>query len=595
MEALLRSIRYTLRVLARAPGFTATVVLTLALGIGATSAMYSVIDTVLLRPLPYPDAERLVVLTQIREGAADTSIAPPRLEDWNRLSSGFEAISGYYVEDVSDTTGDLPERVRRATVAPRFLEVMGIAPVLGRGFADEEQRAGGAVLISHRYWRRRFGADPEVLGKVLELGQRSARIVGVMPETFRFPDREVDLWSPMAVDPNVIIRTATWFTGLGRLKPGTTLEQAQADLTTVQSRLAQQFPDTDRDIRVIVRPLKESTVAGVRGSLWLLFAAVFVLLLIACTNIAALLLARAAQRQQELALRFSLGASGGKVALQVLTEAAVLTLAGAVLGLLVAWLAPAAIQAAAPELPRLEEFVIDARILAFTIVLAVIVILLCGVFPAIRCTRVLHALQGSGRSQISAGYSLQWLLVGVQVALSVTLLTGAGLLLRSFDKLSSVDPGFDATRVLTFNMSGGWYETQQPDRVLQRIDRTLDELSTLPGIEAAATAVALPGIPGERQGEFELIEGVANSRLRPVAAIQTVSPSYFEVLQIPLLSGELCRRRARPPASDESLDVMVNRQFVDRYLGGRSAVGLHLRDALASSASRIVGVVGDAR
>lgn len=597
MNALLRDLRYAVRQLRRSPGFTAAAVLILGLGIGANSAVFSAIDAVLLRPLPFPDPDRLVRVSQTLQGAPDAHIAPVRLEEWNRLSSTFEAITGYYTEDASDTSGDLPERLRRAWVAPRFLDVWGVAPALGRGFTAAEHREGGpsAALISDRYWRNRLHADPNVLDRTVRIGDRSSPIVGVMPASFLFPDREVDLWFPVSgqfaqnTEQN---RQLRWYTGVGRLKPGVTLAQARADLAVVQVQLGEQHPDPDREIGVHVEPLKETVVGGIRGSLWLLFGAVSVLLLIACTNIAALLLARAARRRQEIAIRRSLGASRAAVVGQLLTESAVLAVAGAALGLLVAAGAAAAFRLLALELPRLEEVAIDGRILLYTVASTVAVALLSGLLPALRSTRGAGSLTTTGRTQVSPRHAPQWLLVGVQVALSVTLLAGAGLLLRSFEKLSRVDPGFDPTRVLAFRVSGNWSESADWDRLAQRISGTLDEFGALPGVQAAATSWSLPGVPVQYQIEFELVEGRSETEPPLIADWRTVSPTYFETMRIPLLAGELCRQ---PLDAQSVSEVMVNRSFADRYFPDRSAIGLHLAWEDGSQTGRIAGIVGDAR
>lgn len=597
MNALLRDLRYALRQLRRSPGFAVAAILILGLGIGANSAVFSAIDAVLLRPLPFPDADRLVRVSQTLEGSPDTHIAPVRLEEWNRLSSTFEAITGYYTEDASDTSGDLPERLRRAWVAPRFLDVWGVTPVLGRGFTAAEHREGGpsAVLVSDRYWRNRFNADPNVLDRTVRIDDRSYPIVGVMPASFLFPEREVELWFPVSsrfAQNSAQNRQLRWYTGVGRLKPGVTPAQARADLAVVQMQLGEQYPDPDREIGVHVEPLKETVVGGIRGSLWLLFGAVSVLLLIACTNIAALLLARAARRRQEVAIRLSLGASRAAVVGQLLTETAVLAVAGAALGLLVAAGAAAAFRVLAPELPRLEEVAIDGRILLYTVACAVAVALLSGLLPALRGARGAGSLTTTGRTQVAPRHAPQWLLVGVQVALSVTLLAGAGLLLRSFEKLSRVDPGFDPTRVLAFRVSGNWSESVDWDRLAQRINGTLDELGALPGVQAAATSWSLPGVPVQYQIEFELVEGRSETEPPLIADWRTVSPTYFETMRIPLLAGELCRQ---PLDAQRASEVMVNRSFADRYFPDRSAIGLHLAWEDGSQTGRIAGIVGDAR
>ncbi len=598
-ETMWRNLHFALRGLRRTPGLTATVVLTLAFGIGANSAVFSAIDAALLQPLPFPDAERLVRVMQTQDRSRETLLSSLRLEDWNRLSSSFEAITGYAVEDSSDTTGDLPVRVRRARVSPRFVQVWGVAPALGRGFTDAEHRLGApsVVLISDRYWRDRLGADPSVLDKTIRLSGRSYSIVGVMPFSFLFPDRDVDLWSPDVVNNPYTRRQFQVYVGMGRLKPGVSLTQARANLAIVQAQLAEQYPETDRDIGASVVPLKETVVGGARGSFWLLFGAVSVLLLIACTNIAALLLSRGARREHEIAVLYSLGATRGAVMQQLLTEAGVLAVAGAAGGVFVSVAVAAALRVLAPDLPRLEEVRSDVRVLLYTMAVTVVVALLCGAFPAVRSSRGAISVAGAGRTHVSTRHPLHWCLVGMQVALSVTLLVGAGLLLRSFDKLSRVDPDFDPTHVLTFHVSGSYEEVRDYDRVVQRVHRTLDELTTLPGVDVAATSSWLPATGARNQAEFDLVERRASSQPPMVAEWRNVSPSYFDTIRIPVVTGELCGRKpAGAVRAGSTIDVMVNRSFASRYVLGGSVVGLHLVNrASIYQAGRISGIVGDAK
>ncbi len=602
LDTLVRDTRYAIRTHLRRPGFAVTVVLTLGLGIGANTAVFSALDAVLLRPLPFPGAERLIRVSQENERTSDTEIPPARLEDWRRLSSSFQAMVGFYTEDVSETSGDLPEKVRRASVTPGFLDVWMVGPARGRGPNAAEHRFGGssAVLISDRYWRRRLNSDPNVLNRTVRIGTTSYPIIGVMPARFRFSDRDVDLWAPVPVDaPYAQTRESPWYTVVGRLKASVTPAQARADLAAVQAKLGERYPETDRDVRVAVVPLKQSIVSGVGSSLWLLFGAVCILLLIACTNIATLLLSRAAHRREELAVRQSLGASRGAVAAQVLTETGVLAFAGGAVGMLVAVAASSAIRAAGADLPRFDEVAIDGRVLLYTLASTLIVALLCGLIPAIRTAGRLASLRGeASRTQVSTRNSLQWLLVGAQVALSVTLLAGAGLLVRSFHELSQVDPGFDSENVLSFRVSGSWGESADYGRLIQRIDATIEALKSLPSVEAAATTGwELPGVPTQWEATFELVEASTDGQAI-VAEGRAVSPEYFATMRIPLLAGASCNRRAPPAGANQpGYDLMVNRAFANRYLSGwPSPIGLHLRETGgASSASRIVAIVGDAR
>ena len=589
IDQLVRNLRYAIRSLLRTPGFTATAVLTLALGIGANIAVFSALDAVLFKPLPYPDPDRMVSVSQTTPLTGESVSAAVRLVEWHRLTRSFEAITGYVSEDVSDITGELPERLRRARVLPGFLTALEVSPALGRDFTSDEHRIGGptAVLISDRYWRRRFGADRDVLTKTVSFGDRSYQIVGVMPSAFAFPDRDVDWWSPEALDaPWSMNRTFRYMAGIGRLRTGVTIDQARADLEVAQGQLSKTFPDAEAHIRPLVVPLKEEIVGGSRRSLWLLFGAVTVLLLIACSNIGALLLSRGIQRAPEIAVRYALGASRSAVGLQLLIEAGVLALLGGIGAVFVAAGATAGLQRLATDLPRLDEAAIDTRVALYAVVSVAVVTLLCGVIPAWRTSSRHRILAGAEGTRISPRHSMQWLLAGVQVALSVALLAGAGLLLRSAAELMRVERGFEAEHVLAFSISGRFGEEQDYSRTVRRINQTLDELSTVPGVSTAATAAMAPGIPGSLQTEFRLVERQGDPML---AESRAVSPSYFETLRIPIVAGELCRR---PTGAEGTTEVMVNRSFVDRYLGGRLPVGWHLA---AQTPDRIVGVVGDAR
>ncbi len=595
MDSLMRNIRYSLRSLARQPALTTLVVLTLALSIGATSALFCAVDALLLQPLPFPDAQLLVRISQSVKGSPDANVSPARLEDWRQQSAAaFQALAGYYVEDVSETTGDLPERVRRASVSADFMRVWKLSPALGRSFTPEEYRTGGVVLISDHYWRTRFAADPEVTKRVIRVGDKTAAITGVMPRAVTFVDREVDLWTPVTADPRFIPRDAPWYVGIGRLKPGVSAEQGAADLRLIQDRLAEQYPNTDREVEIHVTPLKDSIVGSIRGSLWVMFAAAFVLLFIACANIAALLLARAVQREQEIAVCFSLGASAWAVAALVLTESTILAAAGATLGMLVAAAVIQVFHALAPDLPRIEELALTWHVVVFAALVALLVALACGLVPALRSTRMSRSLQSAGRTQVSSRRSPQWILVGAQVALSVTLLGSAGLLLRSFQQLMRVEPGFDPSRVLTFFVSGSYGELGAIDRMVQRINTTLDELRTVPGVEAAATTTVLPGIGATAQAQFTL-ERAERSSGDLAAELRIVSPSYFSALGIPLVEGELCARPVSSAKWLEAPEALVNQSFVRQYAAGRPPLGLHLGSASTPTPARIVGIVGDAR
>ncbi len=591
------NLKSAFRFIRKSPGFSLTVVLTLALGIGANSAVFSAIDAILLRALPFPDSQQLVVLHQYnaRQKPPESFLAPVRLEDWNRLSSAFSDITGYYTEDVSETSGPLPERLHQILVAPRFLRVMGGSPALGRDFTSEEEHFGGpnAILISDAYWRRRFHADPQVLGRRLRIEGYSWSIIGVMPANFAFPSRDADFWSVSPPDgPYGQARESTWFTGVGRLKPGFTVEQGTADLAHVEAQLGRQFPKTDKDMTAEVQPLKNAIVNGSGRSLWLLFGSVSLLLLIACTNIAALLLARTAERVREISIRYSLGASRASIVAQLLTESFVLAAIGSLIGLAVAAATASEFRALAKSLPRAEGISLDWRIVLYTLGCGLVSTLLFGLVPALQATRrsIAGSLASHGRTQVSGRNPLQWILVGVQVMLAVTLLVGAALLLRSFEALGQVSPGFDASHVLTLQISANWGETVNRKALIQRIDKDLDALRAVPGVAAAATSVTLPGIAHEYPSETNIVEG-HGSTAKIVSDTKVVSDGYFETMRIPIFAGEGCSANVSWDAA------VVNRSFVAAFLRDQTVIGRHflLPSNSFFGSPAIIGIAGDAR
>ncbi len=593
VDATLRNLRQAARALLKAPGFTATVMATLALGIGANSAVFSAIWAMVLQPLPFPHPERLVTVEQVNPKAKQPFVAPVRLADWNRLNTSFQSITGYYLQDDSELSGELPERLKRAFLAPRFLETLGIAPAIGRDFRpDEHSPAQPVVLISERLWRRRFNGDANAVGQKLRFAGFSSEIIGIMPASFTML-RGIDLYSPSPVNTSYAqARTLTWFRCLGRLKAGVSIEQARANLAAVQAALGREFPDPDAGIGTAVAPLRESTLGSTRESLWVLFGSVSLLLLIACTNVAALLLSRGAARQREIAVRFSLGASRASVAAHLLTEVLLLAVGGAGVGLLLAAAAARVFRTLARDLPRVDEIALDWRIVAYTLGCAVAATFLCGLIPALRNTRrdVAGAAR-TGRGNLSGRGRLQFALVGVQVALAVTLLAGAALLIRSLQQLGQVSPGFSAERVVSFQVTSAWGETGDRAASKRRADRIIERLAAVPGVESAGEANALPGVPTEYQVEFTVAEGRSPTDPKMLAEGRGVTPSYFATMQIPLLSGQTCR-------DDLSVrTAMVNRAFANTYLAGRSPVGLHIAQQANPSLppSEISGVVGDAR
>ena len=603
VEATVANLRSAVRFIRRSPSFALAVVLTLGLGIGANSAVFSVVDAVLLRPLGFPRGDELMRVHQLnwKNKTPEEFVAPPRLVDWSRMNSTFESLSGYYTGDATLTSSELPEKVSGAFVAPDFLKVWGVEPALGRDFTELEEKFGGpsVVLVSDRFWRVHLHSDRDAVGKTIRLGKSAFTVVGVLPGSFRFPDRDVDLWQPSPMDaPYAQGRDSTWFTVVGRLKKGVSARQAQADLATVQGQLGKQFAKSDADLAVRVEPLKSMVIGEVRGSLWLLYGSVSVLLLIACSNITALLMARTAEREHEMAIRFSLGASRAAIVGQLLTEVLVLALGGAALGLGIAAGAGRVFRAFAEELPRLDEVGLNWRVVAYSLGCAVVVTLACGLVPAVRGSRrgLSVSMARAGRSQVSGRSRWQWGLVGVQVSLAVALLIASGLMLRSFQALGRVNPGFEAGHVLTLRVIGdGWGETMNMAKLTQRIDRTLDGLRSVPGVEAAATSGAIPGNSEAYPTEMKVVEGAVTgvAGVKVAGDLHFVSDGYFQTLAIPVLEGESCRGGVRTFDT-----VVVNRAFAEKYFGSVPVLGKHLKTAVENQflrTAQIVGVVGNAR
>jgi putative ABC transport system permease protein len=588
------------RSLLRRPGFFCAVVFTLTLGIGANSAIFSVIDAVLLKPLPYPNGDRLMVLfeSNLRKKQPHENPAPIQIEEWNRMNQSFTAISGAYTENVAEVSGELPEMLVSARVSPRFFSVLGTPPLVGRTFIPEEDllNGPGAAILSERLWRRRFGADSSVVGKALRVGNYSYPIIGVMPDSVRFPASNVDFWIPAKLPPFLMrVREARWESAVGRLKEGVTLQSARADLSTVQARLAAQFPTTDGNWSPIVEPLKEEMVGGVRRSLWILFGAVSFVLLITCANVACLLLARAHSREREIAVRFSLGARREQVIRELLREALCLAIPGCLLGLAASVAGTSIFRRAAAVLPRAGEIHLDWRIVVFTLALSLVTAVLFGLLPAVRSTRdeISGVWAQSTRTQVGGRHRIQRLLVSAQVALAIVLLVGSGLLIRSLARLGQVSLGFDPEHVLAFRISGSFAETNDRPRLAQRLNRTLENVQSIPGVRAAALSLGLPGGGPLLASQFHIVGQDTEAEGNQVFADEdSVTPGFFNLFGIPILSGSTCRVSLDPKAQPTAL---VSRSFADTYFPGQSPIGHYVREGEYPMQLRIVGVVGDIR
>jgi putative ABC transport system permease protein len=518
--------------------FFLAVVLTLMLGIGANSAIFSVIDAVLLKPLSYPGADRLMALFESnpRKKAPRENVAPVRVEEWNRLNHTFNGIAGAYTERVAETSGQLPEMLVCARVSPRFFSVLGTPPMLGRTFSPDEDVVNGpaGAVLSERVWRRRFGAAAEIGGKVLRVGGFSYPIIGVVPDSVRFPAKDVDFWIPAHL-PEIVMRNreARFDSAVGRLKEGTTIAFAQADLAAVQGNLGAQFPATDTNWSAVVEPLKEESVGGIRRSLWILFGAVSLVLLIACANVACLLLAQANRRQREIAVRFSLGARRDQVIGELLLEALCLAIPGSVLGLGLSFAGAGLFRRAVALLPRADEIHLDWRIVVFTLSLSLLTTILFGLLPSLKATRreVASTLAQGSRTQIGGRHSLERMLVSAQIALAIVLLVGAGLLIRSLSQLGQVSLGFSPDHILAFRLSAGWGETNNIPRVIQRMNRTLEATRGIPGVETAAIAVSLPGVGQEYPQQFGIAgQDTGSEGAKVFADYDVVSPGWVEDL-----------------------------------------------------------------
>jgi putative ABC transport system permease protein len=502
-------------------------------------------------------------------------------------------LAGSYFENMTDTTGALPERIEAMRTSPRFFTVLGVAAALGRTSTVEEELIGGppVVVIGDGFWRSRFNADPGVVGRRLVLSGTSRTIVGVMPSSFRYPSATTEAWVPAQMPAMLLqARQARFLTAIGRLKSGVTVEQAEADLTAIQARLGEQFPDTDRGWGASLSPLKEEQVRGVRRSLWLLAGAVALMLLAACGNIACLLLAEGARREHEVAVRFALGASRTTVVRQLLTEGMVLALIGSALGLVVAQWGTAFLRQAATTLPRIQDVRVDMRLVAFTMALGLLTTVLFAIAPALQVARAnpADALGRGGRGHAGGRHVVQRILVAAQVSLAIVLLVGAGLLIRSFARLQAASPGFDPTGVQTFRMSASWSE--RLDAVIARQRRTVARLEEIPGVEAAATSQALPAGGDFPPAEFQIVGGRTDEKM--FAHNRAVRSGYFKTLHISMLQGDTCKGQQTGPIASEAL---VTRAFADRFFPGADPIGHSLASpgAPPGASARIVGVVGD--
>ncbi len=609
-DDLRQDLRHTLRQLRKDPGFTAVALLTLALGIGANSAIFSVVNGVLLRPLPYPEPDRLVILWEdytARGGPEREWHSYPNFADWRAESRSFEEMAVWQGgQPILTGSGGEPERVPGAQVTHGFFPTLGVQPALGRAFLEEEDAPGGppVVLLSHGLWERRFGGDPAVVGRTVVVNGVEQTVIGVLPRGFRYqPLGDVDLWQPLGLDAaSSCGRACVHLRSVARLRPGVTPEAAEAELRTIAARLEAEYPQSNTGVSASVFPMRDEIVGDVRPAMLVLLGAVGFVLLIACANIASLVLARGERRRAEVAVRTALGAERGRLVRQLLTESLVLALIGGALAVGLAAAAVAAFPAfAPPDIPRLEEVGIDLAVLGFTLAVTVVAGLLFGLAPALIASRpdVASYLKEGGRSETGragSGRVRSGLVVG-QVALSLVLLVGAGLLLRSFVELRRADLGFEPEGVLTANLFLPPSRYEAPEAVEAFYRELFDRLEGLPGVRRAAGISGLPLSGGGTDIDF-YIEGRRLPSAGEEEAIwyRIATPDYFATVGLRLLSG-------RPFDEDDRVDgpsvLLVNRSAAERYWPGEDPVGARLTfgDPSAEDATwrEVVGVVDDVR
>jgi putative ABC transport system permease protein len=591
VETILQDVRYALRMMRRNPGFTIVVVLTMALGIGANSAIFTIINGVLLRRLPFPDTDRLISSAPRHDTFGLRPATWPDYVDWRDQSTRLEGLAGAWSQAFNVTRVDEPERLAGNAVTTNYFSILGARPQIGRVFTADDDRNADVVVLSHQLWQRRFGGARDAIGRSIDLNGRPYVIVGVMPPGFPFIDA-AELWTPFVPAPEEgMDRGYPLLSVVGRLRRDATIADARAELTAIAARAAAAYPNTNTGWGVEVSSLQESLVGSTRRPLVILLGAVVCVLLIACVNVAALVLARSAARDHELTVRAALGASRSRLVRQLLTEGVVLSLCGGVAGL---GLAAASLEPllAMTTLPRTNEIVIDGSVLLFTLAAAMATGLLSGLAPALTTSRPdLQASLSVRGSTASGSNRLRPALVAAEIAAAVVLLAGAGLLIRSFDRLQQVETGFSGERVLTMRFFLPDIDYPNARRV-QLFQQMIERVSALPGVERAAAVSALP-FAGASAGAVFQIPG------RPPAApgealsadFLVATPDYFGTMGIPLFRG---RDFTDADRSDSQFVAIVNRSMADRFFPGEDPIGRSV-EVLGPRPRTIVGVVQDVR
>ena len=601
IDTLLQDLRYAARTLAKSSGFTAVVVLTLALGIGANTAIFSVVNGVLLTPLPYQDPSRLVVVWESKGTSNHNVVNPANYMDWHDRATSFSGLALMSWAGLT-FTGDEAERVQGRAVTPDFFGVLGAAPLLGRTFRAEESRphVPRVIVLSEALWRRRFGADRAIVGRAVPVAGGTARVVGVMPASFRpMPYGQEEYWEPMPLDWSNRARNGRYAMVVGRLRDGVTIERAQTEMSRIARQLESDAPDFDTGWGATVVPLMEQVVGGAQRTILVVLGAVSLVLLIACANVANLMLARASSRERELAIRAALGASRWRLVRQALVESVILALAGGAAGaLLASWGVHLLVRAAPPDVPRIADIRLDLTVLAVTGLVSMAAGVLFGLPAAL--SRSGTAIQGlhAATTRTTAGVPaarLRGALVIAQMSLAIVLLVGAGLLVRSLQRLIAVDPGFDPANIsaVTITLPDATY----PDS-LRRVtfyERLLERVRAMPGVQSAGIISWLPMTPGNAATSLTVVGRPEPAPgQKPTAAIRIVDPGYFDAMRIPL-------RRGRSLAPSDRLGsvpvAVISEAMVRKLWPGEDPIGQHVTvDWWHEKVSvGIVGVVADSR
>lgn len=598
LAQILTDMRYGVRQMVKAPGFSAVAVLTLAFGVGVSTAMFSVVNAVMLKPLPFPGQDRLAMVFEVLPKYGRFSVAPANFLDWREQNRVFDRLAAFSTGYETLTTNEGPERLLRALVSADLFDLLGVAPSLGRTFrADEDQpNRNDVVVLSDGVWQRRFGGDPAIVGRTIALNGTPATIIGVMPETFYFPNRSVEFWRPIALPATGATRGGHFLATIGRLKDDVSIERASAEMQTIARQLAQQYPDTNHDESAEVIRMRELIVGPVRPMLITLLAAVGLVVLIVCANVANLMLVRGSVRERELAIRAALGAGRRRLAVQMLVEGMVLALAGGVLGVLLAYAAVTPIRTlGANSIPRAADIVVDGYVLAAALLVTMLTGLLFSLAPAWQSLRGASGavLKDAARSSSARGQRLRHGLLVAEVAMSIVLLVGAALLLRSFARLTGVDPGFQPDSVLTFSVGLPSVSYPDDDRRRAVFDRLLERLRNMPGVTSAGMVQTIP-IRSDYMLSFTIQGHPPNPPGGdPSANYRVVSPGYFEALAIPLIRG---RRFADTDRENAPRVAIVDEAFARQHFGGEDALGRGIDIGNGTDGFyEIVGVVGSVR